>query len=188
MLLNKSGAPYAFSCKDRVKINNGTGQICNHVYTFRTKHGLKYIVELPEYKIGVYGVKFCLGKHKRQPNKYKYLSGKGDGIVVLKTVVAIMLDVLRMNETASFAFFGMPLLEEGIEHTKRYNVYRAFSQRYFNPNNFEHYFNEKYSFYSLLNKKNNPEKLTVEVEQVASSELKNEIDNAPVSFSRSTTI
>jgi len=176
--LSKSGSPYTYKLLHKDKTQKGS-LVCNHIYTFHAKDRIKYVVNLLEYRIGVFGVKFHLKKHHKHPNKYKALSKKGDAIVVLKTIVAIMLEILSFENNASFAFIGMPLETENIEETKRFIVYRLFCQRYFSYQTFDHVYDEKKSFYMLLNKKVNTEMTYAEILKVAEQELQEEISNLP---------
>jgi hypothetical protein len=120
----------------------------------------------------VFAVKFCLALHRKQPDRYKLVTNFGDPIPVLKTVVCIMLDILNKKPGASFAFIGMPRQEENLEETTRYCVYREFCKRYFNPASFDHIYDEKKSFYALLNKQAAPEKTLKELAELAKQELK----------------
>lgn len=159
--LNKSGAPYPFKslCKNPL---NGNGKTNDHVYTFISKRsGQRYQANAIEYDIGVYAVKFHLRKDKKNPNKYRVLTNSGDAIVVLKTIVGIMLDVLSKDHKASFAFIGMPLEKENLDTTKRYCVYEKFCQRYFSTDTFEHFYDKSNSFYMLINKKNRYKKNSI---------------------------
>ena len=124
--------------------------------------------------------------HRKHPDRYKMLSNKGDGIVVLKTIVAIMLDILGKENNASFAFVGMPMVNEKTSSTKRYNVYAKFCQRYFSPNNFEHVYDTSKSFYMLLNKKTDTQKIFSGKIKIAESELRADVGFTYPNFARST--
>jgi hypothetical protein len=105
---------------------------------------------------------------------------------VIKTVIAIMLDILRRDELASFAFIGMPREQEELSTSKRYKVYREFCKRYFNPTSFDHYYDEENSFYALLNKKIDTSILNKQLSDLAKRELKDVAGYLPsVSLNRS---
>jgi hypothetical protein len=157
------------------------------VYSFINKTGHKYYIYCVEYNIGVFAVKFCLNTERKNPNRYKTVTNFGDGIPVLKTVVSAMLDVLyNRNQSASFAFIGMPREGEQTELTTRYCVYREFCKRYFNPASFDHLYDENSSFYAILNKKSNNHRIQKDLELIAAEELKSEQQTSrPVSLGRS---
>jgi hypothetical protein len=180
--LSKTGLPYPFKFLCKNKLNGN--KLFDHVYTFKTKYSLKYQVNIVQYNVGVFGVKFHLKMHGNSPSKFKLLSNKGDSIVVLKTIVSIMKQILDENKTASFAFIGMPLPEEGINKTKRYTVYKLYCRRYFSYETFDHVYDHERSFYMLLNKanKNIPHE---EIEKIAEQELREDLISE-VNFARST--
>lgn len=184
--LDKGGSPYSFKLVNRNKFTSGN-KLNDYIYTFTSKHGYKYYANCIEYNVGVYAVKFYLKIHKKQPDKYSKTINKGNVMPVLKTVVGIMLDILRRDELASFAFIGMPRKDENLKLTTRYCVYREFCKRYFNPNSFDHFYDEEKSFYTLLNKKKDTAILYKKVAELAREELKEEGLNLPeISFNRNT--
>lgn len=146
---------------------------------------MKYYASLIEYKIGVYAVKFYLKRDKSNPDKYKVMVNNGNAIKVLKTIVAIMLDVLNKDNKASFAFIGMPGQQENINETKRYKVYKKISQRYFSYDNFEHFRDPRRSFYMIVNKKSNVNDLRDQILRIAESEMREDTGNS-INFGRST--
>ena len=184
--LLKGGSPYHFRFVNRNPLNT-TLKKNDYIYSFvSSKTGFKYYVNCIEYNIGVFAVKFYLKIHKSSPDRYRIITNKGDAIPILKTVISIMVDVLRKNEDASFAFIGMPKKNEKKDLTKRYCVYRELCKKYFNPNSFDHFYDERWSFYSLLNKRVNTDKVYKELAKIAKEELKDEQSIREISFGRST--
>jgi hypothetical protein len=183
--LNISGHPYPFKLLCKNKLSNG--KLYDYVYTFNSKKGVKYQANAIQYEINVFAIKFHLKLYQKHPNKYSMLTNNGDGKVVLKTIVSIMLDILRLEPNASFAFIGMPLEQENLDTTKRYVIYEKFCKRYFNINNFEHVYDNEKSFYMLLNKKIDTKKIYAKIGEIAESELSEVINESVVSFNRSTT-
>lgn len=90
-----------------------------------------------------------------------------------------MLDVLTKKESASFAFIGMPLENEVLQKTKRFTVYELYCRRYFSHTTFDHFYDESNSFYMLLNKKNNTEKIYNQILEIAQTELQEEMCGGP---------
>jgi len=184
--LSKGGNPYSFRLVNKNKFTS-SNKVRDYIYTFTNKHGYKYYANCIEYNIGVFAVKFHLAIHRKHPDRYKKIINQGDAIPVLKTIVGIMLDVLKQNELASFAFVGMPRHNEEIKSTTRYCVYREFCKKYFNPNSFDHFYDEEKSFYTLLNKKTDTNRVFKQVAALANEELKDEGVGLPsVSLSRAT--
>lgn len=184
--LNKGGPPYQFKYLNNQPLNHNS-QKCNHIYTFSTRYGVKYQVNILEYTFGLFAVKFHLSIHKKHARRYQILADVPDRIVVLKTMVRIMLDVLRcINNEASFAFIGMPLTNESADTTKRFKVYKIFCRRFFNPDNFHHDFDETKSFYMLLNKKRDTIVMKEEIAKIAEEEFNSDLNSDQVTFSRST--
>lgn len=180
------GTHYQFKLLNKNPLK-GDRRVNDYIYTFVSpKSGLKYYANCVEYDIGVFAVKFYLKIHKNDKQKYNIVTNNGDGIKVLKTIVAIMLDVLRRNESASFAFIGMPKPDEDKAETTRYCVYRGLCSRYFNPENFDHVYDEQKSFYSLLNKKVNTKRQLKDLSDLAQHEIKEEPAQAAISLNGST--
>lgn len=184
--LSKGGNPYTFRFVNKNTFTSGR-KVKDHIYTFTNKFGFKYYANCIEYDIGVFAVKFHLAIHKKHPDRYRKTINKGNELPVLKTIVGIMLDILKKNETASFAFIGMPRHDEDIKLTTRYCVYREFCKKYFNPNSFDHFYDEEKSFYTLLNRKTDTNKLFKQVAELAKNELKEDGETLPsISLSRTT--
>lgn len=180
------GNHYQFKLLNKNPIK-GDRKVNDYIYTFVSqKTGLKYYANCVEYDIGVFAVKFYLKIHKNDKHKYNLVINKGDGRKVLKTIIAIMLDVLKRNDSASFAFIGMPKPDESRKVTTRYCVYRGLCSNYFNPENFDHVYDEQKAFYSLLNKKVNTDKLLKQLSDLAQHEIKDEPTHPVVSLNGST--
>lgn len=182
--LNISGQPYPFKflCKNKI---HDKGKLFDYVYTFVSKHGIKYQANAVQYDINVFAIKFYQKLYQKHPEKYMMLTNMGDSKVILKTIVGIMLDVLKRESNASFAFIGMPLQNETLSNTKRYIVYEKFCKRYFNRNNFEHVYDNEKSFYMLINRKVDTQKVHSKIIKLAEVELA-EVESNSLSLSRST--
>lgn len=113
MPFSKTGNPHTFNCLERKRITLQGSFILDHVYVFNNTNNIKYIVNIHQYKFGIYAVKFNLKKHAKHPNRYKYLANQVDKYKILKTIVAIMVDFTqKIDVYASFAFIGMSSKDE----------------------------------------------------------------------------
>lgn len=173
-----AGDPYPCRFIHRNSLSTG-GKKNEYVYSFINRIGYKYYIYCIEYNIGVFAVKFCLKTDRNNPNRYKIVTNFGDGIKVLKTVVSAMLDILKRNEDASFAFIGMPRHQERTNHTTRYKIYSQIARRYFSPSSFDHLYDDQTSFYAILNKKSNiSNSQQRELTRIAAEELKSEQEDS----------
>lgn len=185
MPFSNTGDPHPFTCKFRKK-STGKGPLSkDHVYVFFSHNRLKYIVNIHEFKFGISAVKFNLARHSNHKNRYKYLSNQKDRIKILKTVVAIMVSYTKeYDNSASFAFIGSPISGEKAANTKRFRIYKYLSSRYFSPDNYEHKSDIEKSFYAILNKKKNINKLHSDLIHCIENEMMVEFnDNACDPFS-----
>jgi len=136
-----------------------------YIYTFTDRFNQKYIVNIEQYDLEVYIVKFHLKKDTDNKKKYQVLTGKGDVGRVLATCIKILLEeILYKNASASFGFIGINSEGEGKSNTKRFVLYQKIVSAYFSEKAFEHVFNENKSAYALLNRKNKISGLRQKVE------------------------
>ncbi|WP_303224063.1 hypothetical protein [Butyricimonas faecihominis] len=137
------------------------------VYAFKSpKTSAKYIVEVEHYNLHLYAIKFYLKKDQNNPNRFNLLSGLNEVRPVIYTCIAIMLDIFRHDETASFAFIGSPSHKE-IEreaenprlkkenNTQRYRIYSMIMSTFFSEERFSHHHSNKCSLYLMRNKSSN---------------------------------
>jgi len=130
-----------------------------HIYTFTTRKKTRYIVNVDEYKLDVYIVKFFVKSHSSSKSRYSLLTNERDARKIIYTCVEIGNSIYSNNNIASFGFVGSPISEEKrrenkLFNTKRFRVYKYFALFFFSPDNFEHTTNMNYSSYLLVNKKN----------------------------------
>lgn len=166
----KSGATCDFKFRFKSKMHD-KGFIYDHNYNFISFKGNKYQVNLHQYDIGIFAVKFNLYKHNKSKNKYSIITNTCDANVIIKTVITIMLHVLNNNPNCSFCFIGSPKDNETTNNTKRFRVYKNYMQRYFDTNNFDHVIDIEQSFYSLINKKVNVIELNLKLKQLFKKEV-----------------
>ncbi len=128
--------------------------IKEHKLIFSSKSNQKYIVNVEEYKLHTYVIKFHLKSHSDSDNKYKLLTNQYDAVKILSTCVNIMLYFYKKDNLASFGFIGANLLDEDEANTKRFQVYKRIMENLFSPLYFHHYNIPEKSIYLLLNKAN----------------------------------
>jgi len=121
-----------------------------HLYSFKGKNG-RYIVVLQEFQFHFIGIKFYLKAHTDSPNKYNLLTGRNDVQGCVRTCIAIMISRFRNNPKTSYGFIGANLLNESMNNTKRFKIYRQVMENFFSPLHFTHYSLQKESVYLMLN-------------------------------------
>lgn len=133
-----------------------------HIYSFRTRYKIEYIVNVEEYHFDMYVVKFFQKTHSNSKNKYNLLINKrlpcfNDARRVIYTCVEIGKHIYALNPQASFGFMGNQTLKERelqiTENTKRFRVYKYFANFYFSPESFQHIMYPAKSIFILLNQK-----------------------------------
>lgn len=126
-----------------------------HLFKFRAKDKLVYLVRLEEFEHDFFSVKFHLKQHTYSDKKYEMLTGKQEAARIINTCLLVMGDMLNRHPKASFGFTGAPVGEEAgqSEPTKRFRIYRRIMENFFSPENFAHYQLPDKNAYFLLNKK-----------------------------------
>ena len=126
-------------------------------YSFKNKYNLQYIVNVEQYQYDIFIVKFHLADHSNSKWRYCYLTKQGDARRIIFTCVEIGLEIYSKFPNASFGFIGNPTKKEikirKFDNTKRYKAYQNFAKFFFDPNVFEHIYNNEKSTYILLNRK-----------------------------------
>ncbi|MCF8254859.1 MAG: hypothetical protein K9I36_15775 [Bacteroidia bacterium] len=148
--------PYEFHSCGKVYKNESFRKTI-HLFGFKTINNSYYIVEVEEYDLNFFALKFF--RKKERPSKYRYhnvsnLEGIGARKVIY-TCIEIGLRFLKNCPEASFGFLGSPTRVEAtnktFSNTKRYRVYKKFATNFFNPENFLHYVDEDRSAYLIIN-------------------------------------
>ncbi len=138
------------------------------IFRFSTDYGVKYIVRLHEYNHKVFAIKFHLRIHNKLKNKYNLVvtDSRINPGKVIRTIVSIALDILKIDDMASFAFVGVFKVRVNCatekisnEHpetaeTQRYRIYVEIVENFFGTETFKHGYNDKANAYLLLNKNN----------------------------------
>jgi hypothetical protein len=135
--------------------------ILKSLYTFRSPKSKQcYWVWVEEYEHNMYAVKFHLKADKYSKQKYNRLTGYNEARTVINSCMAIMLEIYRSNNKASFGFVGSNLPGESESETKRFRVYKRIMATYFSINHFQHIEVKEKSAYMLICQKelkNNPD-------------------------------
>ncbi|RZK67660.1 MAG: hypothetical protein EOO95_02270 [Pedobacter sp.] len=140
-------------------------------FSFKTA-SFRYIVEVEYYPNDFHVIQYYTTKYKNHPKKFQIMTHEFKCRKIIGTCVKIMYGVWMKNPIASFGFVGAntydPITkkEEPIDNTKRWRVYTHAMENYFGTNTFKHGFQSHNSSYSLLNKKNDVEKLDKEVNEL----------------------
>lgn len=123
------------------------------LYHFRsTKTRRWYIVRVEEYPNHFYGIKFYLKDDAHSPHKYNRLTGLNEARPVIRTCIAILMNIAEKDTHSSFGFIGANLEGETHNETKRFRVYRRILTSYFSQNVFEHYQIVQQSAYAMVRK------------------------------------
>ena len=122
-------------------------------YKFRTIYGIRYNVDIEEFKYELFILKFYQDKHKSHPDKYRFMTGENDCWRIFSTILNITMEVYKKYPKGSFGFVGARSLDETTrEKTKRWVVYKRIMAQYFDPNLFKHAPDPKRSLFVALNK------------------------------------
>ncbi len=139
--------PYRF-------VMRGTdGHVPYRLYHFRSpKTHRWYIARVEEHPYHFYGIKFHLKSDAHNPNKYNRLTGLSEVRPLIKTCIAILLEIAQHEPESSFGFIGANLIGESNCETKRFRVYRRVLTSYFSEDVFLHYQIVQQSAYAMVRK------------------------------------
>ena len=110
---------------------------------------MRYIAEVEHYKSDLYAIKFYLKVHQNSKDRFTVLTNLHEARPVIYTCIAILIDIYRQNNKASFAFIGSPSPKE-IERekrnprqkkenrTQRFRIYSTLMSTFFSETYFEH--------------------------------------------------
>lgn len=144
---------YPFRFVQNFKESNSSRLLYKRLYSFKsTKSNECYWVWVECYDLHVYAVKFHLKRHRNSPDKYSIMTGTGEPRRIINTCVSIMLEIAKEDPRSSFGFIGSNMIDENINCTKRYKVYRTLMLTYFSDVHFTHKTNEEKSSYLLIRK------------------------------------
>jgi hypothetical protein len=102
------------------------------------------------YDYNMYAVKFHLKADKNSKYKYNRLTGLNEARPVIHTCIAIMLEIYKADNKASFGFIGSNMPNESENETKRFRVYKRIMATYFSYANFEHIEIKEKSAYMII--------------------------------------
>lgn len=123
------------------------------IYHFRSSRTNRwYVVRVEEYPNHFYGIKFYLKSDSNSPHKYNRLTGLNEPRPLIRTCIAILMEIAQNDPLSSFGFIGANCVNESIAITKRFRVYRRVLTSYFSENKFLHYQIEAQSAYALVRK------------------------------------
>jgi hypothetical protein len=150
----ETGYPFRLSTKQLV--GNDYPLIEKLIYTFNTTKNRQYLVEVHRYEYRVYVIKFHDKNHSRSDDRYNFVLNDFDAGHVLRTILAIALEVLKNDEFASFAFVGARKNKEAPDasKTQRFRIYKRIAEYFLGNQTFLHSYEERSNSYLLVNKKN----------------------------------
>lgn len=137
------------------------------IYSFDSKSGRRYLVEIHEHPNRVFVVKFYLRLHKNQPKKYNFLTAFNEAGGVLRTVIDICIHFREKYNDASFAFIGVPTIGEltvqkeqeeltgekyHLTNVKRFKVYKMLTETFMGTQTFTHVSSPDSNSYLLIDK------------------------------------
>lgn len=128
-----------------------SGDVPFLLYHFKSSFSHQwYVVRVEQYPKDFFGIKFYLKADKLNPHKYNRMTGLNEPRPVINTCIAILLEISMHNPHASFGFIGANMIDEDMEETKRFCVYRRILTTYFSENEFYHYQMKEQSAYALI--------------------------------------
>ncbi len=155
---------YTFRLATKQVIRNEYPLIEKLIYVFRTRLGRRYIVDIHRYEHRVYVIKFHDKRHSSSDDRFNLVLNDFDAGRILKTVLEIALEILKKDESASFAFVGAykkDLETPTTAKSQRYRIYKRICEYFLGAKTFIHSYEERSNSYLLVNRKNtNPEDLS----------------------------
>ncbi|MDE1191136.1 MAG: hypothetical protein PW786_03230 [Arachidicoccus sp.] len=131
--------------------------LSEYIYQFKTNF-TRYIVIVEEYRYNVFVPKFYPSRFKNNKNRFNILTNDFITGRIIRTVMNIMLDLLKQFPTSSFAWIGVPTnttnKKESTAYTQRFRIYKRVVINFFNKENWFHYEDYRTSGYILVNKCN----------------------------------
>lgn len=141
--------PYRFCTIDRNKVRPHL--IETHLFRFNDSQNHAYIIRAERYPQNIYAIKFFLKNHKLSERKYNLVTGIGNPSRIMGTCLAVMVELYRKNQAASFAIVGAESAGEHKDTTQRFRIYSMLFDRFFSGNQFGHITQPADSLYVLAN-------------------------------------
>ena len=122
---------------------------------------LKYIIRIEQFD-NAYALKFYAARDRKDDNKYHKtlnIHSYKDTLRLLMTCIAVVPEILAMNDKASFVVNGANSrdlrnnTEEEKSNNQRFRIYRNIVLRKISDNLFEHYYDKESSSFMLINKR-----------------------------------
>lgn len=132
---------YAVTKVSNSKAFPGEGHLKITIYRFDTTAKKRYLIYVTEYPHKFHTIDFCRSSQKDAGNRFTELTGEGDAVRIISTVVKLMEGLLRSGtaDLVSFGFIGARMKEEsGSVSSKRFRVYRSIMRFLISPVRYEH--------------------------------------------------
>ena len=140
--------PYTFLMKDT------SHEVPVLLYHFRsTRSHQWYIVRVEQYPNQFFGIKFYLKADSLNPHRYNRLTGLNEPRPIIRTCIALLMELAAQHPDASFGFIGSNLIGESENQTKRFRFYKHMITTYFSEEKYYHYQILEKSAYALVSRK-----------------------------------
>ncbi len=143
---------YPFQFIQYAKPNADDLYIRKHIYRFKGKNGIRYIVEAEEYIHHLFAIKFYANSHAHRPDKFEIKLGQHDMVGVVGTCLAIMANIAAELPNASFVAIGVASGNEAKTATQRYRIYDLLFRNIFGHVNYAQYRNASNSVLMVLHR------------------------------------
>lgn len=145
-------------------------------FKFATENNSRYFIYVQCYTDSLYIIEFFLRSDlkSKADSKYGKLTNKGNAAKIITTCFRVMIQLLQIDENASFAFMGSPTTKddqicESLNNTKRFRIYRFVSINLLGEQSFDQFGDEKTSCYLVANKRKDTEFIKYKASEILKS-------------------
>lgn len=143
--------------KANCTVKNEGALLKEHLFTFDTKYGRRYIVQVDEFRYNFYGLKFYPKSYRHSRKRFSVLTNEKDTlntVMILRTCVDVMGAIYTNDALASFGFVGAASDGEAEADNKRFRIYNQIMVNFFSPDSFQHAEQRSKSLYAIFNRNN----------------------------------
>lgn len=132
------------------KVDNGIDSVADLWHFKSLKTGRKYMVMVEHLPNQMFTVKFHARSDKNNPLRYVRMTGDGEPLSIVNTVIDIMLQYAVRYPQSSFSFIASRGKEETGEVSKRFRLYHRIILSKFSDNEFCLSYDKRLSLYLML--------------------------------------
>lgn len=132
--------------------------IKTHKFFFDTEEGERYIINVEQYSVYIFVLKFHPRKLKSNKYRYNIITNTGHFSKIVRTNINVLIEFYKKYPISHFGFIGArtycPKKKCFIETqsvTKRFKLYQYAVENLISPDDFEHHFDEGNNTYLLIN-------------------------------------